>query len=309
MSEAVYANRKHKDTVFRMLFDDKKAILELYNALNGTDYQDPDDLTVTTLENAVYMAMKNDVSFLLDERITLYEHQSTWNPNMPLRDLIYIARLMEKYVNKRSLYQSGQTRLPAPHFVVFYNGKEERPEDTVVKLSDAYLQKEEEPELELKVRYLNINQGYNPELMERCRTLKEYSEFVARIRKYAVGETAIGEAVDRAVTECIEEGILADFLSGQRAEVIAMSIFEYNEEEEMKKLRRGEQEIGERRGKVEGKAESVLEVLALHGQVPEYVKSHILAEDDMKVLSAWLREAAKAESVEDFLEKTGLKES
>ena len=241
--------------------------------------------------------------------MTLYEHQSTWNPNMPLRDLLYIARLMEKSVNKRSLYQSELIKIPTPHFVVFYNGKEKKPEDTTIKLSDAFLQKEKEPELELKVRYLNINRGCNPELMERCRTLREYSEFVARIRKYAVGETAIGEAVDRAVTECIREGILADFLSGQRAEVIAMSIFEYNEEEEMKKLRRGEQEIGERRGKVEGKAESVLEVLALHGQVPEYVKSHILAEDDMKVLSAWLREAAKAESIEDFLEKTGLKES
>ncbi|HIY60671.1 MAG TPA: hypothetical protein H9831_08350 [Candidatus Eisenbergiella pullistercoris] len=309
MNEELYANRKHKDTVFRMLYSDKRAILELYNALNGTDYQNPDDLTVTTLENAVYMAMKNDVSFLLDERMTLYEHQSTWNPNMPLRDLLYIARLMEKSVNKRSLYQSELIKIPTPHFVVFYNGKEKKPEDTTIKLSDAFLQKEKEPELELKVRYLNINRGCNPELMERCRTLREYSEFVARIRKYAVGETAIGEAVDRAVTECIEEGILADFLSGQRAEVIAMSIFEYNEEEEMKKLRRGEQEIGERRGKVGGKAESVLEVLALHGQVPEYVKSHILAEDDMKVLSAWLREAAKAESVEDFLEKTGLKES
>ena len=176
MSEELHANRKHKDTVFRMLYSDKRAILELYNALNGTDYQNPDDLTVTTLENAVYMAMKNDVSFLLDERMTLYEHQSTWNPNMPLRDLIYIARLMEK---------------------------------------------EEEPELELKVRYLNINQGCNRELMERCRTLREYSEFVSRIRKYAVGETAIGEAVDRAVTECIKEGILADFLRGQRAERIA----------------------------------------------------------------------------------------
>ena len=175
MSEELHANRKHKDTVFRMLYSDKRAILELYNALNGTDYQNPDDLTVTTLENAVYMAMKNDVSFLLDERMTLYEHQSTWNPNMPLRDLIYIARLMEK---------------------------------------------EEEPELELKVRYLNINQGCNRELMERCRTLREYSEFVSRIRKYAVGETAIGEAVDRAVTECIKEGILADFLRGQRAEVV-----------------------------------------------------------------------------------------
>ena len=249
------------------------------------------------------------VSFLLDERMTLYEHQSTWNPNMPLRDLLYIARLMEKSVNKRSLYQSELIKIPTPHFVVFYNGKEKKPEDTTIKLSDAFLQKEKEPELELKVRYLNINRGCNPELMERCRTLREYSEFVARIRKYAVGETAIGEAVDRAVTECIGEGILADFLSGQRAEVIAMSIFEYNEEEEMKKLRRGEQEIGERRGKVEGKAESVLEVLALHGQVPEYVKSHILAEDNMEVLSSWLKDAAKAESIEDFLEKTGLKES
>ena len=309
MSEELYANRKHKDTVFRMLYSDKRAILELYNALNGTDYQNPDDLTVTTLENAVYLSMKNDVSFLLDERMTLYEHQSTWNPNMPLRDLLYIARLMEKSVNKRSLYQSELIKIPTPHFVVFYNGKEKKPEDTTIKLSDAFLQKEKEPELELKVRYLNINRGCNPELMERCRTLREYSEFVARIRKYAVGETAIGEAVDRAVTECIREGTLADFLSGQRAEVIAMSIFEYNEEEEMKKLRRGEQEIGERRGKVEGKAESVLEVLALHGQVPEYVKSHILAEDNMEVLSSWLKDAAKAESIEDFLEKTGLKES
>ena len=116
MNEELHANRKHKDTVFRMLYSDKRAILELYNALNGTGYQNPDDLTVTTLENAVYMAMKNDVSFLLDARMTLYEHQSTWNPNMPLRDLLYIARLMEKNVNKKSLYQSEMIKLPAPPF-------------------------------------------------------------------------------------------------------------------------------------------------------------------------------------------------
>ena len=304
MSEAVYANRKHKDTVFRMLFDDKKAILELYNALNGTDYQDPDDLTVTTLENAVYMAMKNDVSFLLDARMTLYEHQSTWNPNMPLRDLLYIARLMEKNVDKDLLYLSELVKIPAPHFVVFYNGAKEAPEDVTLRLSDAFIQKEEEPELELKVRYLNINQGCNQGLMKKCRTLREYSEFVARIRKYTGGKTAIGEAVDRAVTECIAEGILADFLRGQRAEVIAMSIFEYNEEEVMRKLRKGEQEIGE----IRGKAKSVLEVLELYGQVPEYVRMRILKEDNIQQLSAWLREAAKAESIEDFQEKTGLKE-
>ena len=135
-------------------------------------------------------------------------------------ELLYIARLMEKNVNKRSLYQSEMIKIPAPHFVVFYNGKEKKPEDTTIKLSDAFRQKEKEPELELKVRYLNINQGCNPELMKRCKTLREYSEFVARIRKYAIGETAIEKAVDRAVAECIEEGILADFLSSQRAEVV-----------------------------------------------------------------------------------------
>ena len=239
MNEELHANRKHKDTVFRMLYSDKRAILELYNALNGTDYQNPDDLTITTLENAVYMAMKNDVSFLLDARMTLYEHQSTWNPNMPLRDLLYIAQLMEKSVNKKSLYQSEMIKIPAPHFVVFYNGKEKKPEDTTIKLSDAFWQKEEKPELELKVRYLNINQGCNQELMERCRTLREYSEFVARIRKYTDGKTAIEEAVDRAV--------------------------------------------------------------------PEYVKKRILEEKDIVILSAWLKEAVRAGSMETFLEKTGLK--
>ena len=239
MNEELHANRKHKDTVFRMLYSDKRAILELYNALNGTDYQNPDDLTVTTLENAVYLSMKNDVSFLLDERMTLYEHQSTWNPNMPLRDLLYIARLMEKSVNKKSLYQSEMIKIPAPHFVVFYNGKEKKPEDTTIKLSDAFLQKEEEPELELKVRYLNINQGCNQELMKRCRTLREYSEFVARIRKYTDGKTAIEEAVDRAV--------------------------------------------------------------------PEYVKKRISEEKDIEILSAWLKEAVRAGSLEKFMEKTGLK--
>ena len=195
--------------------------------------------------------------------------------------------------------------------MVFYNGKEKQPEDTVVKLSDAYLQKEEEPELELKVRYLNINQGYNPELMEMCRPLREYSEFVSRIRKYAVGETVIGEAVDRAVTECIEEGIFADFLCGQRAEVIAMSISEYNEEEEMKKLREGEQETGEKRGEIKGHAKgfarSCLFTLESHGIVPEWLKRRILEETDPEAVEVWMQLAVTTDSVEDFLEKTGLK--
>ena len=145
--------------------------------------------------------------------------------------------------------------------------------------------------------------------MERCRTLREYSEFVSRIRKYAVGEIAIGEAVDRAVTECIREGILADFLSGQRAEVIAMSIFEYNEEEEMRKLREGEREIWEKRGKAKGKAEDLLLILEFRWTVPGWLKERIFQEADALQLESWMKAAMSAGTMKDFLEKTGLSET
>ena len=143
-----------------------------------------------------------------------------------------------------------------------------------------------------------------------ARTLREYSEFVARLRRCAKQGPSIEEAVERAVTECIEEGILSDFLRSQRAEVIAVSIFEYNEEEELKKLRRAEfrsgKEEGRVEGKAEGKAESVLLLLELKGNVPEYLKGRILAETDDALLEAWLRTAAEAETVEAFMRETGL---
>ena len=308
MNETLQTKRTYKDSVFRMLYSRKEELLSLYNALNGTDYQDPEQLEVTTLENAIYMNMKNDVSFLLDAEMMLYEHQSTWNPNMPLRDLIYITRLLEKYVNRESLYASTPVRIPAPHFVVFYNGSSDVSEDVILKLSDAFEERKgshlerKEPELELKVHFLNINQGYNEELMERCRTLREYSEFVARIRRYAAGETAIEEAVDRAVTECIAEGILADFLRSQRAEVVAVSIFEYNEEEELKKFGRAEYRSGE----IKGKAESVILALEMNGPVSEQMKKRIFSERDISLLEDWMRTAIEADTVEAFLVRTGL---
>ncbi len=158
-----------------------------------------------------------------------------------------------------------------------------------------------QPELELKVRFLNINEGQNQELMERCRSLREYSEFVSRIRKYAAEGTGIGEAVDRTVTECIAEGILADFLRSQRAEVVAVSIFEYNEEEELKKLGRAEYR--------KGKAEFVLLALEMKGSVPERLRDRILAETDVRLLEDWMRTAIGADTIDAFREKTGMEES
>ncbi len=256
---ALPARRDYKDTIFRRLFQDRENLLSLYNAVNRTSYTDAEALTVVTLENAVYMNMKNDVAFLLDNRLSLYEHQSTWNPNMPLRDLFYVSRTYQGLVKDETLYSSKRLRLPAPHFLVFYNGTEEREESSVLKLSDSFeyvgIQKEE-PNLELKVLVLNINQGKNKELLEVCKTLKEYMIFVDRIRLYTK-TMELGAAAERAVDECIHEGVLSDFLRKNRGEAIEMSIFEYDEERELKLIRRAEYEEGLKEGREEGREDGL----------------------------------------------------
>ncbi len=156
------ANRKYKDTVFRMLFSDKGNLLSLYNAINDSNYTDPNQLEIVTLENAVYMGMKNDLSFLIDTSLFLYEHQSTYNPNMPLRDLFYISSEYQKLVDKKTLYSSQLQKIPAPNFIVFYNGTERQEDSWVNYLSEAFETPPDEPNLELKVITLNINEGIIP---------------------------------------------------------------------------------------------------------------------------------------------------
>lgn len=227
------AERNYKDTVFRMLFREKSALLSLYNAVNKTNFTNVDDLEITTLENAVYMGMKNDVSCMFAFELSLYEHQSTVNPNMPLRDLFYVAQQLQKLILNDNLYKNKAVQIPTPRFAVFYNGSAEIPERTEYRLSDLFQKKTERPELELIVTVYNINPGMNKDLLEACQLLKEYTLFTTKIRdkrKTMHLQTAVNQAVD----ECIREGILSDFLREQRAEVIAMSIFEYDYEKHMK---------------------------------------------------------------------------
>ena len=236
-------NRKYKDTVFRMLFSDRKNLLSLYNAINGSRYTDPEELEIVTLENAIYMGMKNDLAFIIDTGLFLYEHQSTYNPNMPLRDLLYISAEYQKLVDDKSLYSSRLQKIPAPNFIVFYNGTEKKEERWENYLSESYETRMGDPNLELKVITLNINEGYNKELMEQCRILREYAQYVAKVREYAK-EMELDAAVEQTIKECIREGILAEFLRRNKSEVVAMSIFEYDKEEEEKKLRKAEYEHG-----------------------------------------------------------------
>ena len=263
------ANRNYKDTVFRMLFSDRKNLLSLYNAVNQRDYKNPEDLEIVTLENAIYMGMKNDLAFIVDTNLYLYEHQSTYNPNMPLRDLFYICSEYQKLVDKKSLFSSTLQKIPAPNFIEFYNGSTVIADCTELCLSSAFEHLSGEPKLELVVTVLNVNEGHNADLMQHCSMLKEYSQYVARVRHYA-SDMPLNEAVKHAVDECIREGILAEFLTRNRNEVISMSIFEYDKELEEKKLRKAEYEYGFSEGEKSGIAKG--EKLGFHQAAIETAK-------------------------------------
>ncbi len=246
------ANRRYKDTVFRMLFSDKERLLELYNAVSGKSYNNADELEIVTLENAVYMGMKNDLAFLLNTNIYLYEHQSTVNPNMPLRDLFYISAEYSELVELKSLYSATLIKLPTPNFVVFYNGDMEIGDVSEYRLSDSYMTRVEEPALELRVTVLNVNYGKNVKLMEQCESLKEYAQYVALVRKYKQETGSLDDGVKLAIEQCINEGILEDFLRKNRSEVEMTSIFEYNKEEEDRKLYEAGVEQGIEKGIEQG---------------------------------------------------------
>lgn len=231
--------RNYKDTVYRMLFKEPAHALSLYNSLNGTAYTDESLLEFNTLENAIYMGMKNDLSFFIMSEMPLYEQQSTYTPNMPLRNLFYVADLLQAFVKDRPLYSSRQIKIPAPRFVVLYNGTEDIPDRMELKLSDAFETKNGEPELELKVQIYNINRGMNEDLKEKCPILKEYMIYVEKVREY-VKLMPLEEAVDRAIEDCIRNNVLKDFLLKQRAEVFKMSIYEYDKERDFKLLREEE---------------------------------------------------------------------
>ena len=248
--------RSYKDRLFRMVFREKKELLGLYNAVNGTSYTDPEALTVVTLENAIYMNMKNDLAVVMDFYMDLYEHQSTYNPNIPLRNLHYVARELRSWSGGRTIYGRQLVKIPTPRFFVFYNGRDMQPERQVLKLSDAFMNPEEDPALELKVVMLNINLGRNKELMEQCHTLLEYAQFVDRLRTC---EKSMGreEAVKHTVDTCIREGILRDFLLKYREEAIEMCIFEYDEEETLRQLGQQSYEEGVVAGIEQGRTEGV----------------------------------------------------
>ena len=261
-TDVLTTNRMYKSRIFAMLFSDRNELLKLYNAINGTSYDDPDLLQVNTLENAIYMSMQNDVSFIIEMRLNLYEHQSTYSPNLPVRYLLYVADVYSDYTKDMNLYGTKAVKLPTPRFVIFYNGQAEQPDRKELKLSELFSIPDTDPSLELKAVMLNINKGHNRKLMDTCQTLQDYAEYTFRVREYAA-EMPLDEAVEQAITECISEGILADFLRKNRAEAKKVSIYEYDEERHMRQTREEGMEEGYANGLSQGIIQTAVNMLKL----------------------------------------------
>lgn len=260
MANDVLVRHDHKSRLFMKLFEDKQSLLELYNAVNESEYTDPEALTVNTIDDVIYMGMRNDVSFLLENRMNLYEHQSTWNPNMPLRGLFYFSRVYQGYVAEKNLdiYSQARLRLPAPEYIVFYNGTRDMPDRMEVKLSDSFpRRKSGEYALECRATILNINVGHNKKLLESCRKLYEYSFLIAKIREFLSEGIRLAMAVDQAVEFCIGKGILAGFLKQHRAEVREMILTEYNEELHIRSEKALSYHEGLEEGKRQGKQSGI----------------------------------------------------
>lgn len=217
-------------------------MLELYNALNNSHYTNVNDLEITTIEDVIYMGYKNDISFILSNEMHLYEHQSTYNPNMPLRGLLYFAKLYEKYISKMDLniYNPPLKKIPKPRYYIFYNGEEFHEEHEILKLSDAFYPRDDSGECEWTAHLININYGRNKKLMKQCKKLEDYAILINKIKRYNKQYGNLETAVENAVDECITEDRLKDFLLQHKAEVIGMILTEWNEEKYLKSVKENE---------------------------------------------------------------------
>ena len=255
------ANQKYRDRLFHFVFgseDRKEWTLSLYNAVNNSDYTDPEAIQITTIEEILYLGMRNDVSFLIADEMNLYEQQSTFNPNMPVRGLQYLANLYDKYITANDLnkFSSRQLRLPVPKLVVFYNGAGETEEEQFLALQNAFPEGSS-PDVEVRVRMLNINYGHNRELMERCRPLLEYAwitDTITRCRE----TMSLEDAVDLALRDMPDDFLLKPLLRINQAEVKGMLLTEYDEERQRMLDRKDGYEEGMEAGMEAGRREGIV---------------------------------------------------
>ena len=261
-------NREYKSDVISMMLQIPEYALDVYNAMNDSVYTDPDMIQIMRLENGISLSVRNDASFFISNYLNLYEHQSTYSPNAPLRFLIYLTNLLKTTIRKRDLYSRKRVQIATPHFAVFYNGTEKRPEKEVLKLSDAFINRTDTPEIELTVTVYNINPNNNTQLLEKSEVLRGYMIFVNRVRENlehqkkiaqnapeydeAAYEEDLEAAINEAIDYCIEHDIMETFFRENRSEVTKSMVLDYTWERREELIRAEEYEDGKREGYAAG---------------------------------------------------------
>ena len=286
MNLDVSVNREFKDTIFTWLFNNREALLELYNAIRGTNYGADADVFITTLENVLSNGRHNDLSFVLDDRlVVLIEHQSTLNNNMPLRMLLYVAAVYEKWLDKNvkdAIFRERMMEIPLPEFIVLYNGVAPMEDEVILKLSDMFKKHglEYSINLELVVRVININKGHNEDLAQKSETLNGYETLIDKFREYGA-ESGKENAALLAIRYCLENNILKEFLETHKTEVCKMLLTEWKEEDALKiRLEEGV-EIGMERG-IKKEAKRIAEQMKYEGvDVSTIARFTNLAIDDI----------------------------
>lgn len=248
-------NREYKNDVFCMLMEDPMNALALYNALNGSDLSDPSLVEMCTLDKGVSVTVHNDAAFIVDASLSVYEHQSTVCPNMPVRSLVYFSNMLESMIKGKNIYGHKLVKIPTPRFAVFYNGEERQPEQYEYRLSDCFERPVEKLELICKV--YNINFGKNEDILEKCPFLKDYMTFVDYVRRFHKENEyeQLYDAIERAIDRCIEENVLRDFLIEHRSEVVKVTRLDYTFEQQILLEREDAREEGREEGREQGHEE------------------------------------------------------
>jgi len=265
----VKINRNHKDSVFTRLFSEKSNLLELYSAINGKSYPESTKIEIVTLSDVLYMNQINDIAFVMEDRlIVLIEHQSSINNNMPLRMLHYLSAEYAMIVDRKSLYKQKRIMIPAPEFIVLYNGDKKFPDYNELKLSDSYNFKTPDLYMELVVRIYNINKGSNADMAIKSPVLNGYEEFIAEIKEN-LKIMELREAIKLAVKTCIGKNILVSFLEKHSSEVEGMLLREWNQDEAI--------EVWKEEAREDGREERDSEILGLieKGYTSADIKNHI----------------------------------
>ena len=242
-------NREFKSDVFSMLMEDKRNALQVYNALNGSSHEDPEMVEMHTLEKGISLSVRNDAAFIIDMELNIYEHQSSYNTNMPLRALIYFTTILKGIVKNKDLFSGHTITIPTPHFAVFYNGLKDRPEREVLKLSASYAKPTDQPELELVCTVYNINPNKDKGLLKRCSVLDEYTKFVEIVRHFERENEE--NPVEKAIDHCIENHILEVFLRDRRSEMLKAMTIDMTFERREELIREEEREFGRAEGRTE----------------------------------------------------------